>query len=279
MKARALLLIGGLALGALSLLAEEKAPSKDDCAACHEDVVKAFEQTAHGAAMARRSPEILARSCAVCHAPAPAHLEEPSTANVRRKPAEEACLSCHQDRLGSLALATPGHPRSGVSCTACHAPSHLAPPAAEPMLAAAPTDLCGSCHRAEAARFRLPYAHREGAGPMDCTRCHDVHGLSPRGRLSQAKDGGVCLDCHTEKAGPFVYPHAPQRLDGCLSCHTPHGSANPRLLVRRQVADLCLECHSRVPAFHNLSSARYRDCTRCHAEVHGSNRSPVFFQE
>ncbi len=279
MKARALFLLAGFALGGLSFAAEEKAPSKADCAACHEEVVQAFEGTPHGAAMARRSPDTLAASCAVCHVPSPAHLEEPSTANVRRKPGEEACLSCHKDRLGSLALATPGHPRAGVSCLECHAPSHLAPPAAAPLLAAPPRDLCGSCHRAEASAFRLPYAHREGAGPMDCTRCHDVHGLSPRGRLSEAKDGGACLDCHSEKAGPFVFPHAPQRLEGCLSCHRPHGSANPRLLVRRRVADLCLECHSRVPAFHDLSRARYRDCTRCHAEVHGSNRSPVFFQE
>lgn len=279
MKAHALILLGGFTLAALSLPAGEKGPSKADCAACHEDVVQTFEGTPHGSAMARRSPEVLSGSCAVCHEPAPAHLEEPSAANVRLKPGEEACLSCHQDRMGSLALATPGHPRAGVSCLECHWASHLVPPAAEPMLAASPRDLCGACHRAEAARFRLPYAHREGALPMDCTRCHDVHGLSTRGRLAQTKDGGSCLDCHVEKAGPFVFPHPPQRLEGCLSCHTPHGSTHPRLLVRRQAADLCLECHNRVPAFHNLQRARYRECTRCHAEVHGSNRSPVFFQE
>ncbi|MGC8763199.1 MAG: multiheme c-type cytochrome, partial [Acidobacteriota bacterium] len=122
MKARMLLLLGGLALATLSPAAGEKAPSQEDCAACHEDVVKAFGATAHGSAMARRSPEVLAGSCATCHAPDPAHMEDPSTANVRRKPGQEACLSCHQDRLGSLALATPGHPRSGVSCLGCHAP-------------------------------------------------------------------------------------------------------------------------------------------------------------
>ncbi|MGC8763200.1 MAG: cytochrome c3 family protein, partial [Acidobacteriota bacterium] len=127
----------------------------------------------------------------------------------------------------------------------------------------------------------FPHALRPpgGCGP------HGLHPLPRRPRALPERAAfpgegrGACLDCHTEKAGPFVFPHAPQRLDGCLSCHTPHGSANPRLLVRRQVADLCLECHSRVPAFHDLSRGKYRDCTRCHAEVHGSNRSPVFFQE
>lgn len=273
MKARALLLLAGLAFVPFCPSAEEKRLTKDDCAACHEEVVQAFEKSDHGSAMARRSPDTLAASCVACHAPQAAHLEDPSPANVRRRPDAAACLSCHMDRMGSLALATPGHARAGVSCVECHAPSHLAAPKAEPMLAASPAELCGSCHRTEAARFRLPYAHREGTEPMACTRCHDVHGFAPRGRLAQGKDGGACLDCHTEKTGPFVFPHAPQRLDGCLSCHTPHGSANPRLLIRRQVADLCLECHARVPAFHDISRARYRDCTRCHPAIHGSNRS------
>jgi DmsE family decaheme c-type cytochrome len=268
-----------VAMAGFSARAQEKPYTLEDCAACHEDVTQSFAKTAHGAAMAARSPEVLASACGACHAPSPAHVEEPSAENVRRVPESSACLTCHGDRLGSLALATPGHERTGVRCDDCHAAGHVAPAPAEPLLAAAPRELCASCHRAEAAAFRLPYAHREGAGPMDCTACHDVHGLSSKGHLAQAKDGGVCLDCHTEKSGPFVFPHPPGRLDACLSCHTPHGSANPRLLVRRQAADLCLECHTRVPSFHNLSRPRYRNCLNCHTAVHGSNRNPVLFDE
>ncbi|MEW6758078.1 MAG: cytochrome c3 family protein [Acidobacteriota bacterium] len=282
MRALRLACLIGMAAAALAAnlpAAQEKAPSLEDCAACHEEVTQAFAGTAHGAAMATRSPKVLASACAACHNPAPAHLEDPSAENVRRVPDPSACLTCHGDRLGSLALATPGHERTDVACSDCHQAGHMNPAPAEPLLAAQPRELCASCHQAEAAAFRLPYAHREGPGAMDCTACHDVHGLSARGRYVQGRDGGVCLDCHSEKSGPFVFPHPPQRLDACLSCHTPHGSANPRLLLRRQAADLCLECHTRVPSFHNLTRPRYRNCLNCHTAVHGSNRNPVLFDE
>jgi predicted CXXCH cytochrome family protein len=74
------------------------------------------------------------------------------------------------------------------------------------------------------------------------------------------------------------------RLEGCMACHEPHGSANPRMLVRHEVRLVCLECHSNIanplappptlggvpPAFHDLRSTRFQNCTVCHTKVHGS---------
>ena len=70
-----------------------------------------------------------------------------------------------------------------------------------------------------------------------------------------------------------------------MSCHQPHGSANPRMLIRQEVRFVCLECHSNVgrpasatlggvpPAFHDLRSPRFRNCTVCHVKIHGSHVS------
>jgi hypothetical protein len=63
------------------------------------------------------------------------------------------------------------------------------------------------------------------------------------------------------------------------------------MLKRNSVRQLCLECHSSitnppdpdfpsVPAFHNQTSSggKYQNCTTCHAAIHGSNASSVFFR-
>jgi hypothetical protein len=58
------------------------------------------------------------------------------------------------------------------------------------------------------------------------------------------------------------------------------------MLARSNVAQLCLECHSNLattgapntPSFHNVTTARFQNCTTCHAKIHGSNTSPVFFR-
>ncbi|HPS77687.1 MAG TPA: cytochrome c3 family protein, partial [Thermoanaerobaculaceae bacterium] len=97
----------------------------------------------------------------------------------------------------------------------------------------------------------------------------------------------VCLTCHTEKSGPFVFSHSSVVLGGCMGCHEPHGSANPRMLTRSRAAQVCLECHtsgaaakvgSQPPSFHDLRSPRYQNCTTCHTAVHGSNTSPTLLR-
>jgi DmsE family decaheme c-type cytochrome len=94
-----------------------------------------------------------------------------------------------------------------------------------------------------------------------------------------------CFKCHGDKRGPFVFEHAPVRLEGCTACHEPHGSANPRMLTRGEVRMVCLEYHSNTPpamtasktlggippAFHDLRNPRFRNCTMCHVKIHGSN--------
>jgi len=256
---------------------EEMIPASD-CAMCHDEVVPAYAAGVHGRAMSRQSNDLFERSCVTCHGPAEEHADDPSTENISRHPSPEACVECHTSSRISMDLATPAHIRHGVECLECHASGHTDGDA-DHMLSAEPRELCATCHQHERAAFRLPFAHRDGAEPFQCTACHSLHGDNRAGRLDLLGNGGACVDCHTEKTGPFVFPHPPVDRPGCVTCHQPHGSTNPRLLTRRSVTPLCLECHTNVPAFHDLGRSRYQNCQHCHAAVHGSNRDPRLFEE
>jgi len=266
---------------------------KETCSTCHEDVATTFVKGSHGRGMAERGKDIcplelkgetLERSCEACHGPGGAHASEPSTANIRTlkgagaRDASAGCLTCHGAQLGGLLARTPGHQRAGVGCLDCHTSGHT-PAQGEPLLVAARASVCAPCHGAQTAQFALPFAHRDGRLPFECMSCHTVHGgTTARGRVEEdARER--CVTCHTEKAGPFVFPHPPREVDGCVGCHQPHGSPNAKLLTRPSVQMLCLECHSDTPSFHNLAQPKYQQCQTCHAAVHGSQRDAALFKE
>lgn len=261
----------------LAPVALADAVDAETCAACHEEAYAAFARAPHGAAMTRRNPAILSSSCVTCHGDGKAHVDDPSTQNIIRVPGPAACLSCHASS-GTTPLTTAAHSRAGVGCLDCHASGHAAP-GGKPLLKSRSHDLCGACHESQRSAAKLPYAHRDGSRPFDCTSCHGVHGRKRTGRLTLLGDGGACLECHSEKGGPWVFPHAPREVNGCVSCHMPHGSTNPRLLTRRSTAQLCLECHSGLPPSHDPATARYRNCITCHRAVHGSNHDTRLFEE
>ena len=120
-------------------------------------------------------------------------------------------------------------------------------------------------------------------GLIQCSDCHNVHGTTTHRQVRAMPTGdAICAKCHADKLGPFVYEHVPVKTEGCSSCHTPHGSTNQRFLRVNQVNLLCLQCHSfpvQGPAgpSHNQST-KYQACTMCHAAIHGSNASNVFFR-
>jgi DmsE family decaheme c-type cytochrome len=275
-----LLAITLLAAVPTAVRAQEAAPpaTASDCEMCHDQIVPAFKTGPHGRAMEAARPGTVEHSCVTCHGPGQAHMDDPSTENIRRLPTVSACLECHPAAQASMARTLPAHDRADVECLDCHVSGHTAAPD-RPLLRSRPAELCGTCHQQEKASFQLPFAHRKGMDPFSCTDCHAVHGGTQQGRLLEGTRAGSCVTCHTGKAGPFVFPHPPLDVDGCVACHQPHGSPNPRLLRRRTVLSLCLECHAGVPAFHDLSQARYRACQTCHAAVHGSNRDPRLIEE
>lgn len=272
-------LLATVAFIALAIPAVAEEPvDMSTCAMCHEDEAAAFAAGPHGRAMAVVSNDVLEASCVACHGPGAEHVDDPMTTNINRGPKPATCLGCHPGREGLTAITAAAHVRHSVACLDCHATGHD-DPGTDHLLADEPHELCATCHRSESGSFAMPYAHRDGTRPFECTNCHSIHGINRQGTLRAIGGGGVCLDCHTEKTGPFIYTHPPQQVNGCVTCHMPHGSTNPNLLTRPTVMMICLECHNNVPAFHDISRARYRVCTDCHTAVHGSNRDSRFFDE
>jgi len=256
---------------------------RETCATCHDEAAAAFVSGVHGRAIAARGADLLERSCESCHGPGEAHANDPSATNIRtlKGSAHDAsfgCVSCHAAEGAGLALRTPAHVRAGIACLDCHVPGHAAA-VGEPLLVKPRDQVCAGCHGAQVAQFSLPFAHREGRTPVECMECHSVHGgTTAQGRVAEdARDR--CVSCHTELAGPFVYPHPPMEVDGCVTCHRPHGSPYPKLLTRADVSQICLECHADTPSFHDLSQPKYRNCQTCHAAIHGSQRDRALFKE
>jgi DmsE family decaheme c-type cytochrome len=267
------------------------------CQTCHEDIFKAFEKSPHALLDTDAHRGWATKACESCHGPGSKHIESGSAEDIRQpaklRPAEtdRICLTCHFNQPTQAARINSAHAKNQVSCISCHsvhktdAGPHGVGPAA--LVARKPTDvnrLCAGCHADIWASFQKPYKHRLPEGAMSCVDCHNPHGsasaMHGNIQLTRANEP-ACMNCHSDKVGPFSFEHAPVRLQGCTACHMPHGSANPRMLTRPQVQFVCLECHSFLPstnakmgtvppAFHDLRSARFQNCTLCHQKVHGS---------
>ena len=291
------------------------------CAACHAAQAEQFGKTVHAkAAPASAKTATGCESChgpgnAHIAAIAGAGNDAAKLAAAKKliygfhgKPADNGarCLLCHSSSPDQRIFGRSEHKLMGIACEQCHS-AHLveasskAPRAqlAQATFFSAPVrdeeqrwlkqsllrrkqpDLCFGCHKSIQAQFSLPTHHRVPEGLMKCTDCHDAHGTINRPLLKKASFE-VCVGCHTEKRGPFVYEHPAAKVEGCTSCHSPHGTVERNMLLRREGRFLCLQCHVN-PAAANVPHGRLGfttrgECVRCHAVIHGSNASPFYLQ-
>ncbi len=292
-------------------LADEYVGS-ETCAACHDAQFNDVSGTKHG--MLEKLPAWNGKvvGCESCHGPGKAHVEGSgdktkiiSFKNKNAKEISETCLGCHAGKEEHSNFRRGDHWRNNVGCTECHTAhggkhelmkvdsltliggaSRQNPPVA--MLRANEQQLCISCHSETRSQFTKPFHHKVLEGTMKCSDCHNPHGgfEQKQTKLSFGIDA-ACIKCHADKQGPFVFEHAPLKLEGCSTCHIPHGTSNPKMLRRPQVRQLCLECHSGITdqlsdgptgGPHSQTSIRSQNCTVCHAAIHGSNTSNVFFR-
>ena len=84
----------------------------------------------------------------------------------------------------------------------------------------------------------------------------------------------LCVTCHGNVAGPFVYEHDPVvglTGEGCMECHRPHGSNNPKLLTTFS-RGACAQCHTDKANNHFPGRTCWQ--SGCHVAIHGSNTDP-----
>ncbi len=262
----------------------------ETCQTCHEDIFKAFQRNRHHAVEAGSS-KWKGQACESCHGPGGKHAESASAADIVNPlkvppiESERICLGCHKNTMAHSGRIQGGHGRSQVACVSCHS---IHKPDAEAITTGrnnAINKLCAGCHLQTWAEFQKPHKHFLPEGAMSCVDCHNPHGsVLPRMIDTVNANDPSCIRCHSEMRGPFTYEHPVVKMEGCRACHEPHGSVNPRMLKRHEVRYVCLECHANVgftsqqtntiggvpPAFHNLNSPTFRNCTVCHMKIHGS---------
>lgn len=242
-----------------------------ECLNCHNDYEKSFEATKHQILF---NENISPNGCENCHGPGGEHLDNPGEKIIKfedltNEKASEVCLSCHK-KINETWSDEVKHSEE-MSCVGCHNPHK----ATEKLLKKETSSLCMDCHKEKKAEISLPSHHPIKEGKINCASCHSPHkslaeSFEDSDSLSQA-----CVNCHTEKKGPFAYEHTPV-VESCLTCHKPHGSVNQNLLVNKQPT-LCLQCHIIIPVEHEITSATYKTCTSCHMSLHGSNTNEKFF--
>ncbi len=257
------------------------------CETCHADIAKGFDSNPHTRIAHMHGGN--AATCEGCHGPGKAHVDSGGDATkifrfTKATPdqIDEKCLTCHKGNHANFPRSA--HGEANVSCTNCHS-VHAFKEEAHLLKASQPA-LCYGCHTDVKPDFAKPFHHKVDEGLMNCSDCHNPHGtFQKKGLKSSTFQDAVCVKCHTETAGPFVFEHPPVKVEGCTSCHSPHGSQNARLLAKSNVNTLCLQCHTvndnfsapEIPSFHN-QAVQYQACTICHTQVHGSNASAVFFK-
>jgi len=260
------------------------------CKTCHAEIYTGWEKSPHWK-QTYKEGGIAKHGCEDCHGPASSHVADPSDTSklflfdkASTKEINQRCLTCHAGGTQHMNAINSEHTKNGVSCVSCHSPHHAKE--SEFLLVKAQPELCYTCHLQQKAQFDMPFHHRVNEGLIQCSDCHNVHGtVGPKQVRTSSTQDAVCFKCHIDKQGPFVFEHAPIKVDGCQSCHLTHGGPNPHMLKLSNVNLLCLQCHTtssfssapEAPSFHNQASL-FQSCLLCHSQIHGSNFDATFFK-
>jgi DmsE family decaheme c-type cytochrome len=261
--------------------ADVKTFDVNDCKTCHEPAFSSsFLHSKHAG---------VEQSCQSCHAGAADHArvrmegtedKPPSVKALKPPEVNKTCLACHDSGhqanwTGSL------HDRRNVSCISCHSVHDFKSLRAN-LKTSLEADTCYTCHQAIRAKGLRTSHHPVREGKIGCASCHNPHDSTTPKMVSANWVNEKCLECHTEKRGPFLWEHAPVR-ENCLNCHDPHGSNHDKLLVAKQPF-LCQRCHlntrhpgSLYDGINALTGTSVSNraiehaCKNCHQNVHGSN--------
>lgn len=279
-------LVMALALGSALALAGP-ALAQEECATCHEEVVKAFAGTRHGQTFAADSNYSTA-NCTSCHTGTAEHVAssgEKRPATLKRgADANASCLACHAGHGRQANWQGSPHQLAGLACASCHSVhgDHVQAEADRRLPGIGDsTRRCLECHGGQRAALHQRSSHPLRDGQMECASCHDPHGTTGEKLLKKATVNELCYSCHQNMRGPFLWEHSPVRED-CLTCHRAHGSNYPQMLQAR-VTQLCQSCHQQgrhqtLPGLPASIWVGNKACLNCHMQIHGSNHpsGPLF---
>ena len=280
------------------------APGPEVCAGCHEDHVKSFDASIHGKKGHPKSPAANG-GCVNCHGNGTEHVKagggrgvggivNPSPRNkaMTAQAKDAVCMSCHADNRHLTFWDSGRHRKNDVSCTNCHNTHggnasllRVDNPPIRPFVNTAQVpqqEVCFQCHRDIRALVMRPSHHPIVEGKVKCTSCHNPHGALSPSMVNNESLRDLCVSCHADKRGPYLYEHPPVE-ENCLNCHNPHGSRSVKLL-KEKVPNLCQDCHDAAQhpgtqydlteAFKGAAANQRffaRGCLNCHNEIHGSN--------
>lgn len=224
-----------VAVAVLAQIPEEAVyVGSDTCIDCHDDVSMVYDNTPHSVLNDFKVPGTDIGICEACHGPGSVHADEEeanifgvdymSSLNVEGQ--SDLCMQCHTDRIASHQ----NDPHSeDVACNNCHSDQAHWGGKTSPMNFRVAGQFCTDCHVEQLVEFNMPYRHRVLEGEMDCQDCHSLHGEENNAITLSAN---ACIDCHTEKSGPFIFEHEGVTDGDCGDCHNPHGSINAKLLTQ-----------------------------------------------
>jgi DmsE family decaheme c-type cytochrome len=252
-----------------------------ECLDCHEELEQPFSRNIHARTSYWREK---AYACEDCHGPGSAHAESDgdvvlgTPADLVASKSNAVCNSCHDGDAGHEYWRGSAHDVMDVSCVSCHGVH-----ANNDNMLNSPSEseTCFECHIDQRAyafkRSRHPLTdatRKSGQGKMECSDCHNAHGSLAEKLIAANTINDKCYECHREKEAPVLWEHSPVK-ESCLNCHNPHGSNYPDLLTLQRTR-LCQSCHEagrhqtlagEVRGFAVMN----RQCSNCHAQVHGSN--------
>jgi nitrate/TMAO reductase-like tetraheme cytochrome c subunit len=278
--------------------------AKPDCATCHEDAVKAYDESVHAVAR-KKSSDSEAATCADCHGVHDIRGAKDPQSRTYHFNVAATCAKCHANealiaRAGIKAGNVPAHfedsihgralKKSGLvvapNCATCHGNHEIRRASDDKSLInrANVPKTCGQCHAGVRADYETSVhaaALREGnpraAVCVDCHTAHDTKAVDSAWRADLVRE---CGTCHQESMRTFrdtfhgkVTTLGFTRAATCADCHGSHGIL-PRSDPRSAIADgrrtqTCRKCHSGATDKFALYDP--------HADAHNRERSPVLF--
>ena len=167
-----------------------------ECATCHEELVRDFRSADHSKLQAK-GKNAVDMGCESCHGPGSKHVEaggdKASIVNPKKSP--ETCFQCHLDKKAEFSLPYTHPVLAGkMSCIDCHSPHKGNAIKGGGTQLKGKNEICSECHTQQ----RGPFVFTHDAVREGCSACHSPHGSVNQKMLTE-RNANLCLKCHFQQ--------------------------------------------------------------------------------